>query len=385
MKCIGIRKPRPIASVIWLCAAPMVFSSAGSAQGPGELTGVVVDSAGNPVFGAIVEIVGSPFRVRTNDNGEFRLTHLTAGTASVQVRRLGFAATTKPARVSATEASSPLHVVLAPVAAAVEPVMVQASRVQFTGRLAGYYERLHRHSNGSFISRDQIDRASNKTLTQLISSTPGVNGGRLRSGGGGVRMRGMRCRPLVWLDGVPLPAGEVDLDAFPVSSLHGIEIYLGATNSPPSYTALDGASSCGTILLWSRGRDTERPEPARRASLDLEQLTAYHSVYTSDQVDTPAHLAQAGLEVVYPPDLVASKTTGSVVAEFVVSETGEIERGSIGIVTASHPLFAEAAIKAVSAARYTPAMKGGVAVRQLVQQPFSFSLGSDSASAVGRR
>ena len=198
-------------------------------------------------------------------------------------------------------------------------------------------------------------------------------------------MRGMRCRPLVWLDGVPLPAGEVDLDAFPVSSLHGIEIYLGATNSPPSYTALDGASSCGTILLWSRGRDTERPEPARRASLDLEQLTAHHSVYTSDQVDTPAHLAQAGLEVVYPPDLVASKTTGSVVAEFVVSETGEIERGSIGIVTASHPLFAEAAIKAVSAARYTPAMKGGVAVRQLVQQPFSFSLGSDSASAVGRR
>jgi TonB family protein len=385
MKCIGIGKPRPIARIIFLCAAPMVFSSAIRAQGPGELSGVVTDSAGNPVFGAIVEVVGSPLRVRTNDNGEFRITNLTAGVANIQVRRLGFTAVTQAARVSAGDASSPLRFVLAPVATAVEPVLVQASRVQYSGRLAGYYERLHRHSNGSFIGREQIDRASNKTLSQLLSSTPGVNAGRLRTGGGAVRIRGMKCRPLVWLDGVPLPAGEVDLDAFPVSTLHGIEIYLGATNSPPGYTALDGASSCGTILLWSRGRDTERPEPARRASVDLDELTARHVVYTSDEVDTPAHLVRGELEVIYPPDLVAAKTTGSVVTEFVVSAAGQIEKGSIGIVTASHPLFAEAALKAVASANYTPAIKGGVAVRQLVHQPFSFSLGSESASTGARR
>jgi hypothetical protein len=384
MKCIGLFQPRLVAGVATLCVAPMVASPVARAQSLGELRGVVTDSAGTPIFGAIVEVAGSRERVRTNDKGEFRITNVAAGMTNVQVRRLGFAATTQAARVGTTH-TEPLHLVLQPVATNVQPVLVQASRVEYTGRLAGYYERLHRRSNGSFINREQIDRSSNKTLSQLISSTPGVNATRLRTGGGSVRIRGMRCRPLVWLDGVPLPAGEVDLDAFPVSTLHGIEIYLGATNSPPGYTALAGLSSCGTILLWSRGRDTEYAEPARQRSIDVEELTAAHAVYTSDEVDTPAHLAQNALEVIYPPELVASKTTGSAIAEFVVSADGEIERGSIGIVTASHPLFAEAAIKALSGAHYTAAVKGGQPVRQLVQQPFSFSLGSDSASAAIRR
>lgn len=385
MNRIGFTQPRIVARIATLCVAPIVFSSVARAQASGELTGVVIDSAGAPVFGAVVEVVGSPLKVRTNDKGEFRISNLAAGIANIQVRRLGFAAVTQAARIGAGEQAAPLRIQLQPVPASVEPVVVQASRVEFTGRLAGFYERMHRRSNGSFINREQIDRSANKTLSQLLSSTPGVSATRLRTSGGGVRIRGMRCRPLVWIDGVPMPAAEVDLDAFPVSTLQGIEIYLGATNPPPGYTALNGASSCGTILLWSRGRDTERPEPSRQRFVDLDALTEQHSVFTANEVDTPAHLAGNALEVTYPPDLVASRTTGSAVTEFVVSASGEIERGSIGIVTASHPLFAEAAIKALSVAHYSPAVKGGTAVRQLVQQPFSFSLGSDSASASSRR
>jgi TonB family protein len=362
----------------------MFLSTALGAQSSGELVGVVTDSAGAPVNGAIVEVAGTPARVRTNDRGEFRIANLTTGAAKIQVRRLGFTAVTRSVAVGSGDQSAPLRIALQSVAANIEPVVVQASRVEYTGRLAGYYERLHRHSNGSFISREQIDRNTNKTLSQLLSSTPGVSAGRLRTGGGGVRIRGMRCRPLVWLDGVPMPAGEVDLDAFPVSTLQGIEIYLGATNPPPTYTALDGASSCGTILLWSRGRDTELPSPPQRM-VDVDALTDQHMVYTADEVDTPAHLSSPGLEVVYPPDLVASKTNGSVVAEFVVSASGEIEKGSVGIVTATNALFADAAVKALADAHYVPAIKAGAPVRQLVQQPFSFSLGSDSASAGTRR
>lgn len=193
-------------------------------------------------------------------------------------------------------------------------------------------------------------------------------------------MRGMRCRPLVWLDGVPLPAGEVDLDAFPVSTLQGVEVYLGATNAPMAYTALQGASSCGTILLWSRGRDTEQADAIQRLSLDLDELTAAHAVYTADLVDKPAHLARQDLQVIYPQDLVASKTAGSVVAEFVVSARGEIEPGSMQIVSASQPSFAQAALQALSRAHFDPALKDGVAVRQLVQQPFSFSPAPSSIS-----
>lgn len=383
MNRIGLTPRRIVARMGPFCVATMLSSSLLGAQTYGELAGVVTDSAGAPVLGAIVEVPGTPLRVRTNDRGEFRIANLPVGPATIQVRRLGFAAATRSAIVTSGDQRSPILIQLQAVPTSVEPVVVQASRVEYTGRLAGYYERLHRRSNGSFINREQIDRNTNKTLSQLISSTPGVNATRLRTGGGGVRIRGMKCRPLVWLDGVPMPAGEVDLDAFPVSTLHGIEIYLGATNSPPNYTALDGASSCGTILLWSRGKDTELPPPPQRI-VDVDALTDQHAVYTANEVDTPAHLSNGNLDVVYPPDLVASRTSGTVVAEFVVSASGEIERGSVGIVTATNALFAEAAIKSLADAHYVPAVKSGTAVRQLVQQPFSFSLGSDSASAATR-
>lgn len=385
MKSIGLMQPRVLASIALLCAPPVVLSSVVRGQTTGELRGVVTDSSGLPVFGAIVELTGSAVKVRTNEQGEFRVGALPAGVVDFRVRRLGFIASSQRARVSAGQSSDELRIMLASVPTTVQPVVVQASHVEYTGRLAGYYERLHRRSNGTFISRDMIDRNNNKTLSQLISSMPGISAARLRGMGSAVRIRGMRCRPLVWLDGVPLPAGEVDLDAFPVNTLHGVEIYLGATNAPSDYTGLQGQSSCGTILLWSRGRDTEQHTPVQRNSIDLDALTDAHAVYTSDLVDTPARLAQHDLEVSYPADLVATRTTGSVIAEFVVSESGGIEPGSVEIVSSSHPLFAEAAIQALADARYTPAVKGGVAVRQLVQQPFRFSLGADTSSTGVRR
>jgi TonB family protein len=380
MMCSAIPQGRLLTQVVLLCASAIIVPTAARTQESPVLSGTVADASGAPVLGAIVDVKGSALRARTDERGQFHINGAGYGTFEVTVRRLGFASVALTAQVIPNRQPVPLDIVLQALPTTVAPVVVHASKVEYSGRLAGYYERLHRRSNGSFITREQIDRGSNKTLSQLLAGTPGINSTRLRSGGGAVRMRGMRCRPLVWLDGVPLPAGEVDLDAFPVSTLQGVELYLGATNAPMAYTALQGGSSCGTILLWSRGRDTERADAIRQLSMDLEELTAAHEVYTADLVDKPAHLARQDLEVSYPLDLVASKTAGSVVAEFVVSASGEIEPGSLQIVSASQPLFAQAALQALSRAHFAPALKDGVAVRQLVQQPFSFSLGPDSIS-----
>jgi TonB family protein len=377
MRCIRFVQPRLNARLRWLCAISVIFSSMAQAQTGRELKGVVTDSSGIPLFGAIVEVAGSSMKTRTNERGEFLITGMTPGNATITFRRLGFAGTSRSAQLVDGQSAPALNIALAALPTMVKPVVVQAGRVEYSGRLAGYYERLHRKSNGSFINREQIDRANNKTLSQLLASSPGISALSLSSGGGGVRIRGMRCRPLVWLDGVPLPAGEVDLDAFPLNTLHGIELYLGATNSPPGYTALEGRSSCGTILLWSRGRDTENQTAAQHAPRDVEDLTATDALYTADQVDTPAHLAGSPLNVNYPPDLVASRTAGSAVAEFVVAPSGEIEGGSLEIFSASNPLFGEAVKQALWRARYIPAVKGGVAVRQLVRQPFNFSLDAE--------
>jgi TonB family protein len=332
------------------------------------------------VFGAIVEVQGTSLRARTNDLGEFRLDGIAAGPIEMQVRRLGFAPVTRKENVGPNASRDPLHIVLPSLPTTVKPVVVEAARVEYTGRLAGYYERLYRRSNGQFIAREEIDLRTNANLSQLISSKPGMSGFRLRTGGGAVRMRGRSCRPLVWLDGVPLPSGEVDLDAFPVNTLHGIELYLGSSNAPIKYTASRGQSSCGTILLWSRGRDTDPGRSVRRRGVDLEALAAANAIYTSDQVETPAELAQP-LQVEYPPLLFAAGVGGTVIAEFIVGADGAIDAESFEIFSSSNPLFAEAAVDALSKATYKPAVKGGVPVRQLVQQPFSFSRGGVRTSA----
>jgi TonB family protein len=366
-----IPEARSFINTAFICASVVFFPSLSFAQDTGSLKGVVTDVEDVPVFGAVVEIGTIPGRARTNERGEFHLTGVPAGTVEIKVRRLGFSPATKTAQVSANASVEPMHVILPALPVTVQPVVVEASRVEFSGRLAGYYERLQRRSSGTFISRDVIDRSNNKTLSQLLSATPGVSALRMRVGGG-VRMRGRSCRPLIWLDGTPLPAGEVDLDAFPISTLHGIEVYLGSTNAPSGYTALRGQSSCGTILLWSRGRDTDQPKAARRRSIDLEELAASHTVFTTDQVDTPAQLVQRSLELSYPPEMFASGTAGSAVAEFVVDATGKIEAETFEIFSATHPAFAAAVTRALSNAQFTPARKNGVTVRQLVQQPFNF-------------
>src|SRR5205823_14207004 len=146
----------------------------------------------------------------------------------------------------------------------------------YTGRLAGYYQRLEKRSGGYFITRDQIDRENPRTLSQLLLHVPGITPYKGRAGSQGIRMRGRLCWPLVWIDGTPMPAGEVDLDAFAPQTIHGIELYLGSTTAPIRYMYNRDLPSCGTILIWSRGPDsdaiTSTPTPRGRLEALVTQL-----------------------------------------------------------------------------------------------------------------
>lgn len=187
-------------------------------------------------------------------------------------------------------------------------------------------------------------------------------------------MRGRACRPIVWLDGVAMPAAEVDLDAFPTSTLHGIELYLGSSSAPADFAANEALSSCGTILLWSRGADTEPPSVrTAKNKVNLEELIAALTVFSADQVTTPAELVDAAsVDVHYPQDLFAEGIGGAVVTEFVVDTAGRIEKETFSVVTSTNSRFSAAVRQAMETARYTPAIKDGKPVRQAVQQTFSF-------------
>jgi TonB family protein len=64
---------------------------------------------------------------------------------------------------------------------------------------------------------------------------------------------------------------------------------------------------------------------------------------------------------------------GTVLAEFVVDAEGKVEGDTFGVVSSSNPLFTAAVRAMIAKAVFTPALRAGKPVRQLVHQPFEFS------------
>lgn len=359
-------------SVRTFLLAALVTPISLAAQATAPVTGTVSDPIGTPIAGASVTLAGSAVSVTTDEDGRFHLTAPSAGGFTLSVRRLGFAPASRELSVPQGQGLRDLRIQMTPSPGLLSPVLVSATRGAYKGRLAGYYQRLERRSGGYFIPRTAIDKKSYKNLSQLLRVVPGINTFALRSGGTTVRMRTRQCRPLVWMDGVPMPTAEVDLDAFPVSTLHGVEVYPASANTPQDFV-LNGAPGCGTIVLWSRGPDTDPVLRRPRKTFDLENLIASHKAFPADSVDQRASLVdQSSLSVPYPPELISEGSAGSVLVEYVVDEKGVVVPETISIVSSTHPLFSAAVIPAVKRAAYNPAIKGGSAVRQVVLQPFSF-------------
>ena len=347
-----------------------LLSSVAVAQTPESvLAGVVVDSAGTPLAGAEVRVTATGYTARTDERGEFRLPGLTAGQHAIQVRRLGFRPETASVSIGAAPPAA-LLLRLRPIATQLPAVVVRRGRKRHTGRLAGFFERLESGSSGQFLTRDMIEVGNTRTLTNLLQRMPGVEIFR----GGQVRFRGRRCAPLVWLDGTEMPAGEVNLDTFSPQSLEGIEIYMSSMNAPARFQGTRENGACGTIIIWSRDRETdERRRPRVALAAEIERLLAEGQVHTPAEVDRQALPPDAqALGVVYPPELIAEGMAGVVVVEAIIDTTGRLEPATFGVLSSPHPLFTVAVQEALERATFSPAERAGRPVRQLIQLRFMF-------------
>jgi TonB family protein len=369
------------ASMIWLACVVFFFVLPLSSAAQAVISGIVMDSVGAPLSGVSVSVSGNPFASVTDETGKFRFAGIQNGQAQLRARRLGFLPVDRTLQITSSQSQDGIEIKMAAAPRTLSSVVINATRAEYTGRLAGYYQRLERRSSGHFISRDEIDKKNYRALSQLLRTIPGVNSVALRSGGNGMRMRGQGCRPLVWIDGVPMPAGEVDLDAFPTSTLHGIEVYAGSSGIPSELQGTGSTSNCGTIALWSRGPDTEPPTKSRRELPDLTRLVESMMVFSADQVEKPAALV-GGEEpkLDYPPELFAKGVSGSVLAEFVVDTAGKVETETVAVVSSTDPLFSVAVVRSLANAHYTPAIRDGHPVRQVVHQPYRFIPGTRKAS-----
>lgn len=96
-------------------------------------------------------------------------------------------------------------------------------------------------------------------------------------------------------------------------------------------------------------------------------------VYFEFQVERPAKQLPGGFVLRYPDMMRASRTSGEVLAQFVVDTNGRALPETFKILKTTHDLFTQAVKDALPDMRFVPATIGGKPVRQLVQQPFSFT------------
>lgn len=190
---------------------------------------------------------------QTDEDGSFHLASPTAGGFYLYVEALGFQPTLEGS-LNLTEGDTvEIDVVLIPSPLPMDPIVVEAETQPRRLRMAGFFER-KQAGFGAFIEREEIERRDPRFLSDLFRARPGF---RLVYGAGGAELVSRRtstfaaggCKPLIYLDGLPMVRGAID-DLVHPSLVEAIEAYSGISQLPAQYSGAE--SACGVVLVWTR-------------------------------------------------------------------------------------------------------------------------------------
>jgi TonB family protein len=109
-----------------------------------------------------------------------------------------------------------------------------------------------------------------------------------------------------------------------------------------------------------------------RAMNVTQRAASTAPAYFEFQVERQAALLPDSPTPVYPAALRAAKTSGVVIAQFTVDESGMVEPNSFKVLNSTQPLFVAAVRDVLPRLRFSPAEVQGRRVRQIVQMPFNF-------------
>lgn len=350
--------------------------SAGAQEGTlglGGIRGIVRDSLGQAIIGTQIAISSSQLIFETDDSGRFELAKVKPGMLSLRFRRLGYQPDTVELLVLAGK-TIPIEVTLSRLSVSLSPIVI-TGRADLKGWREGFYHRKEVGAGHFFTSAD-IDKRRPSRMSDMFQMLPSVkivpSRGIIRSQIRFTRAGG--CAPLTILDGAPMAAGEMDIDAISPFSVAAFEVYPGSI-VPPQFTVA-AKRFCGAIVIWSKQgeRHSKRASPnARSAASEIAKMVDNRQLFTAAQVDITAR--QDTLRPVrpaYPDELFDAQVTGSVMVEFIVLPSGEVDRDRISVVFGTHPGFIESVKVALEEAKYIPAIRGGFPVHQFVQHEFQF-------------
>ena len=225
---------------------------------PGDILGRVMDQyTGRPVAGAQVRIKDTQHRTVTNDRGIFYMAGVRWGLYAMTVSHVAYGSQEQAVRVIGGRAHE-LEIRMPPDALEIAPLLVRIRPRSWFGDMAGLEARIQR-GFGLFILREEIEERGTLNLGDLMRGLPGVRvtqSGSAITGNVIVQLRNARdmlnnpCPPVLWTDGVKWGKDPRAYNQFLGIELEAIEIFRGPAEVPGEF--LDGDSSCGVVVIWTR-------------------------------------------------------------------------------------------------------------------------------------
>jgi hypothetical protein len=226
--------------------------------GTARLAGTVTGSTGKPLEGALVLLLGTSVSTRSNEQGQFRLSGLPAGTQSVEFREIGYS----PKRYAvdlAPQRESKLSAVLDEHATVLKEIEVTARK---GSDIPGFDER-RKNGFGTYLTREDIEKRGSINMTDLFRQIPGVqvlwDGSEYVVQMARAAAMGTSC-PVQWfIDGSPFLVSGDDMDqVLRPEDIDAIEVYKSATDTPVQFQTA-GNAACGTIVVWTRRGGGRKP------------------------------------------------------------------------------------------------------------------------------
>jgi TonB-linked SusC/RagA family outer membrane protein len=226
-----------------------------SAQEQGTIAGRITDAAGAPVAGAQVVVEGTNLGARSDPDGSYRITGVTAGAVVVRVRLLGYGAQMQPVVVPAGGTVT-ADFQLQAIAVALEGIVVVGYGTQRKVNLTGAV---------GAVSGEDLAKLPLPTVSQALQGLspglqvvdmggqPGLNPADILVRGQGTLGRGTSAgqvqsraasRPLVLIDGI-----EGTMDAVDLEDIESISVLKDASSA-----AIYGSRAANGVILITTKR-----------------------------------------------------------------------------------------------------------------------------------
>ncbi|HUQ97847.1 MAG TPA: carboxypeptidase-like regulatory domain-containing protein [Gemmatimonadaceae bacterium] len=206
--------------------------------------------------------------IRTDSLGHFALNGIPRGTYRVNIRRVGYNAISIHAQFSGKDTLD-ADIALTPLAVTLDTVNVKA---EDNGHLKFLeFEERRAHGQGSYLTRADIAKDTDRQLGEIVARIPGVKlnrygaessvaSARYTSARGGDAMDRRKgapraCYAQVYVDDVRVFGSDPGESLFNIntiqpSSIQAIEYYRSRAETPIKYASY--RADCGTLLIWTR-------------------------------------------------------------------------------------------------------------------------------------